>query len=74
MPDITSNSQTYNVPDRNTGSGVTLAGFGKKSGQLNTSVSLSGLPHEVGGGVSIKSVGHNRLQLRKPQYKGKKIR
>jgi hypothetical protein len=78
MPDICSKSQTYNVPNKSTGSGITLADFGAKSGQVRTSVSLSSLPHEVGGGsVRIgggRSFGKNKMSYHKPQYKGKKIR
>lgn len=69
------NGLTYTVRTATTGPGVTVAGYGSKSGQLVTSVSMASLPEERGGyGRSIKTVGSNRLRLNKPKYKGKTIR
>ena len=63
---------TYSITEHKTGSGASVQGYPSGAKSVRTSVSLQSSCHENGG---IRSPAmKNRLTLKKPQYKGKKIR
>ena len=68
---------SYTVRTATTGSGASVQGYPSGAKSVRTSVSMASLPHEVGGGVSIRGgsrLSKNKMNYKKPQYKGKKIR
>jgi len=63
---------TYNIKEVKTGSGASVQGYPSGSRSIKTSVNLQSSCHETGGFRSPAM--KNKLSLKKPQYKGKKIR